>query len=78
MMLETRIHPVTGQVLTRQVRTQTVVIGPLSAAVQVPGWYPEGDGDAIHSGQDLAEEEAVFQALRKSFTLSDRLRRRPK
>ncbi|MHA7874011.1 type II TA system antitoxin MqsA family protein [Roseivivax sp.] len=66
-MTETRIHPVTGERLTRQVRTQKVAFGSLSREVEVPGWYPEGPGDAIHSGGDLAAEEAVFQELKKDY-----------
>lgn len=66
-MTETRIHPETGQVLSRQVRTQTVAFGSLSSEVEVPGWYPEGEGDSIHSGRDLAAKEAAFQELRKAY-----------
>lgn len=72
-MTETRIHPVTGEVLTRQTRKQTVNFGSLSAEVEVPGWYPEGDGDSIHSGRDLSAKEAVFEELRKDY--GDRVRR---
>ncbi|OYU17343.1 MAG: transcriptional regulator [Rhodobacteraceae bacterium PARR1] len=71
-MTETRIHPATGQVLMRQVRKQTVSFGSLRADVDVPGWYPEGEGDSIHSGRDLADKEAAFQALRKTY--GDRVR----
>jgi HTH-type transcriptional regulator/antitoxin MqsA len=52
-MSETRIHPETGQELRRDTRPQTVCVGSLSRVVDVPGWYPDGDGDAIHSGEDL-------------------------
>jgi DNA-binding transcriptional regulator YiaG len=27
----------------------------------VPGWYPEGDGDAIHSGEDLRAYNEAFK-----------------
>jgi HTH-type transcriptional regulator/antitoxin MqsA len=53
-MSETRIHPETGQELRRDTRPQTVCVGSLSRVVEVPGWYPEGDGDAIHSGEICA------------------------
>lgn len=66
-MTETRIHPVSGQTLSWQVRWQTVTFGSLSTEVEVPGWYPEGNGDSIHSGQDLSQKEAAFQKLRKEY-----------
>lgn len=66
-MTDTRIHPVTGQVLSRKVRMQTVAFGSLSAEVEVPGWYPEDDSDSIHSGRDLAKKEEVFQELREAY-----------
>ena len=66
-MTETRIHPETGQILSRQVRMQTVAFGSLSREVEVPGWYPEDDGDSIHSGRDLAAKEVAFQELRKAY-----------
>lgn len=66
-MSETRIHPETGQLLRRDVRTQIVRVGSLSQAVDVPGWYPDGEGDAIHSGADLKDSETVFQTLRARY-----------
>ena len=66
-MTETRIHPETGQILSRQVRMQTVAFGSLSREVEVPGWYPEDDGDSIHSGRDLAAKEVASQELRKAY-----------
>lgn len=71
-MTETRIHPVSGQVLSRQTRMQRVIFGSLSKDVDVPGWYPEGEGDSIHSGRDLAKKEAAFMELRKAY--GDRVR----
>lgn len=66
-MTDIRIHPVTGQALSRQVRMQTVTFGSLSKEVEVPGWYPEDDGDSIHSGRDLEKKEEVFQELRQAY-----------
>ena len=66
-MKETRIHLVTGQVLSRQIRMQTVAFGSLSMEVEVPGWYPEDDSDSIHSGRNLEEKEEAFQELREAY-----------
>lgn len=63
-MTETRIHPVTGETLTRGVRTETVRYGDRSEEVEVPGWYPEGDGDSIHTGADLEAAEASGKRLK--------------
>lgn len=72
-MTETRIHPVTGAVLTRQVRKQRVTFGTLSDEVEVPGWYPADGEDSIHSGTDLAAKDAALSSLRKAY--GDRVRR---
>jgi len=66
-MTEARIHPVTGKTLSRQVRTQIVSFGSLSATVEVPGWYPDDDGDSIHSGADLLKREETYAKLRKAY-----------
>ena len=66
-MSETRVHPETGQVLHRDVRPQTVCVGSLSREIEVPGWYPKDDGDAIHSGADLKVFNEAFLTLRKEY-----------
>lgn len=66
-MSETRIHPETGQELRRDTRPQTVCVGSLSRVVDVPGWYPDGDGDAIHSGEDLRAFDEAFKELRDAY-----------
>jgi len=63
---ETRLHPETGKVLRRDVRPQTVRIGPLSRVVEVPGWYPADDSDSVHSGTDLKASDEAFVALREA------------
>ena len=66
-MSEKRVHPETGQVLRRDVRPQTVYVGSLSREIDVPGWYPEDDGDAIHSGADLKVLNEAFKTLREEY-----------
>jgi HTH-type transcriptional regulator/antitoxin MqsA len=68
-MTETRIHPETGQVLKRNIREQTVRFGSLHQKVMVPGWYPDDDGDALHSGKDLAERNEIYKKLRAEYTV---------
>lgn len=66
-MSETRIHPETGKELRRGVRQQTVCVGSLSRTVDVPGWYPDDDSDAIHSGADLKASNEAFKTLREEY-----------
>lgn len=66
-MSETRIHPETGKELRRGVRQQTVVVGSLARTIDVPGWYPDDDSDAIHSGADLKASNEAFKALREEY-----------
>jgi HTH-type transcriptional regulator/antitoxin MqsA len=66
-MEDTRIHPETGETLRRDVRRQTIRFASLEREVEMPGWYPEGDGDGIHTGADLAEADRVYQELRKEY-----------
>jgi HTH-type transcriptional regulator/antitoxin MqsA len=65
---ETRIHPETGETLRRGVRRQTVRYGSLARAVDVPGWYPEGAGDGVHTGPDLAAADGAFRELRDEYS----------
>ena len=66
-MSEMRIHPETGKELRRGVRQQTIVVGSLSRTIDVPGWYPEDDSDAIHSGADLKALNETYKALREEY-----------
>lgn len=75
-MTETRIHPETGETLRRGVRRQIVRAGSLSRELDVPGWYPEGEGDGIHSGADLAESDSVYRELRAQYAARVREARR--
>jgi HTH-type transcriptional regulator / antitoxin MqsA len=63
--MTTRIHPETGQPLHRTERRMKVRVGSFIEEVMVDGWYPQGDGDTVHSGADLA----TFEAARKRLAL---------
>ncbi len=66
-MADTRVHPETGKLLHRGVRSRTVSFGSMSCVVDVPGWYPDDDSDSIHTGGDLAASDEAFQALRTAY-----------
>ncbi len=65
--MNSRVHPETGEPLRRDNRPMTVRIGPFSEEVMVGGWYPEGSGDAIHTGQDLAALEEARSRLAMEY-----------
>lgn len=66
-MSDKRIHPETGQELHRDVRQQTVTFGSLSRTIDMPGWYPDGDGDALFVGTDLNASNTAFKELRSEY-----------
>lgn len=66
-MTQTRIHPETGQALSRSFRDQTVNVGSLSRTVEVPGWYPSDGSDSIHSGADLQALNEAYKELRVAY-----------
>lgn len=66
-MGQTRFHPKTGDVLRRDARMQTLSVGSLSREVEVPGWYPEDDGDSIHSGAELQAIDQAYLDLRAAY-----------
>lgn len=66
-MVEKRIHPETGKQLSRGVRPMLIQYGSLSRDVDVPGWYPDDDGDAIHCGVDLQAADEAFAELRVQY-----------
>jgi len=75
-MAETRIHPNTGATLRRGVRLQTVRYGSLAREIEVPGWYPEGEGEGVHTGADLAEADSTYRELRDQYSTHVRQARR--
>lgn len=66
-MAKTRIHPETGKLLRRSIRTQLIKFGSMSRTIDVPGWYSEDDSDSIHTGADLEQSDLVFQELKTAY-----------
>ena len=65
MNTETRIHPETGEVLRRDVRPFEFTFRGETITVNMPGWYPAGDGDAIFTHDDLQVSERVLENLQR-------------
>ncbi len=61
---QTRIHPITGELLTRGVRTITLTYKGLSEDVELPGRYPVGDDEVIHTGADMRVSDEALKRMR--------------
>ncbi|HVZ69663.1 MAG TPA: type II toxin-antitoxin system MqsA family antitoxin [Rhizomicrobium sp.] len=63
-MPRSKIHPVTGEKLTRDTRPFTVRYAGYAKIVDLPGWYPAGKGDSIHAGRDMDAADKALQELK--------------
>ncbi len=57
--------PETGELLTRGVRPFTVAYKGHSVTVELPGYYPDGEGDGVHVGDDMAAADSALRALKE-------------
>lgn len=51
--------------LTRQVRKQVLKFRTTEVEVDLPGWYPEGDGDSLHDPEDCEVVDAACLVARE-------------
>ena len=61
----TMVSPETGETLRRGVRPFTVAYKGQSITVDLPGWYPEGDGDGVLVGDDMAAADQALRVLKE-------------
>lgn len=61
---ETMIHPVTGKVLRRGVRRETIRYRGLERVIDQPGWWPDDDSDGVLVGPDLHVSDEAFRGMR--------------
>lgn len=59
-----RLHPETGATLTRGVRRTPVEYRHGSVTVDLPGWYPDGDGDGLHDATDMRLLDRALNRLK--------------
>lgn len=57
--------PETGEVLTRGVRPFVVAYKGQVVSVDLPGYYPAGEGEGVHVGDDMAVADAALRALKE-------------
>jgi HTH-type transcriptional regulator/antitoxin MqsA len=62
---QTMISPETGETLTRGVRPFAVAYKGESVVVDLPGYYPAGEGEGVHIGKDMAVVDAALRALKE-------------
>ena len=63
---QTMVCPETGAVLRRGVRPFTFAYKGRSATVDLPGYYPEGDGEGVLVGPDMAAADAALRDLKEA------------
>jgi HTH-type transcriptional regulator / antitoxin MqsA len=57
--------PSTGERLSRGVRPFKVIYQGQSIAVALPGYYPKGDGDGVHVGNDMSVVDHALRLLKE-------------
>ena len=63
---ETMVSPETGELLLRGVRPFEVSYKHRHILVDLPGYYPQGDGDGIHVGDDMTVVDAAIRGLKEA------------
>ena len=57
--------PETGRALRRDTRSFTVRYKGHEVVVDLPGYYPDGDGDLVHVGADMAAADEALRGLKE-------------
>lgn len=57
--------PEPGETLTRGVRPFKVTYKGKTITVDLPGYYPKGNGDRVHVGDDMNEIDRALRALKE-------------
>ena len=65
---ETMTAPETGERLTRGVRPFPVRYKGKAVMADLPGYYPEGDGEGVHVGSDMVVVDVALQRLKERST----------
>jgi HTH-type transcriptional regulator/antitoxin MqsA len=62
---KTMPSPETGETLTRGVRPFKVAYNGQSIIVDLPGYYPQHDGEGVHVGNDMSVVDRALRALKE-------------
>ncbi|ATN33403.1 XRE family transcriptional regulator [Rhizobium sp. ACO-34A] len=64
---EAMASPDTGEILRRDVRPFDVHYKGETVTVDLPGYYPEGSGDGVHIGDDMAPVDEALRSLKEKI-----------
>lgn len=59
------VSPETGEPLFRDTRPIEITYKGHSMTVDLPGYYPVGDGEAVHVGNDMAVTDQALRILKE-------------
>ena len=62
---DTMASPRTGEPLTRGVRPFEVAYKGARVMVDLPGYYPSGEGDGVHLGDDMRVVDEALRELKR-------------
>ena len=62
---DTMASPETGETLTRGVRPFVVAYKGETITVDLPGYYPAGEGDGVHVGKDMSVVDDALRSLKE-------------
>ena len=57
--------PETGEALMRGVRPFAVAYKGESVTVELPGYYPAGEGEGVHVGEDMCVVDEALRVLKE-------------
>jgi HTH-type transcriptional regulator / antitoxin MqsA len=63
------VSPETGEPLFRDIRPIEITYKGLSMTVDLPGYYPAGEGEAVHVGDDMAVVDSALRILKEKAGL---------
>ena len=69
-VLGARLHPETHEVLHREKRPQVYSEQGCEVVADIPGWYPDSNGEAVHTPDDNKAKvlaAAALKALERGF-----------
>jgi HTH-type transcriptional regulator / antitoxin MqsA len=67
ILSETMTSPETGETLIRGVRPFAVTYKGESVIVDLPGYYPTGEGDGLHVGKDMSIVDEALRDLKEKM-----------
>lgn len=64
---DTMTSPETGEILRRDSRPFELGYKGETVTIDLPGYYPEGDGDGGHVGDDMAVADEALRSLKEKI-----------